>query len=740
MKVLHIIGGGDIGGAKTHVLSLVAQLVHQLDDVVLVALRDGEFADDARAMGIPVEVVYGNGMLGDIRRVAEIAKEHGCDLIHSHGAKANLYSAILRKITKLPVVTTVHSDYRLDYLGNPIKQYTNGLLNTISLRFLDAYIGVTDRFADMLISRGFDPYHVHVIYNGLDFSKTLAPKQSREDYLRSLGIEPEDGLVICSLAARFHPVKDIGTILRALAKVKETCPKLKLILGGDGEEAEFLKRLTVELGISDRVVFAGWISDMDTFLNATDISLLSSLSESFPYSVLESVRAKCAMVTSAVGGMPVLIDHGVNGMLFNPQDVDALASHLQYLYENPNVRQDMAERLLEKASREYSLEHMVGVQCKIYESVLHTHRVEQGKLTRVTICGSYGRGNAGDDAILKALIGEFSEISPDIRVCVMSRNPKETRMRYRVNSIYTFNPLRMAASMLKSGLFVNGGGSLIQDSTSSRSLYFYLFTILSAKLLGCPVMMYGSGIGPVFKPRNRKWAAKIIDFAVKTITLRDPGSLEELRSMNVTRPKLILAADPTFSLPKADQMAVESALFSEGIQNDAPRAAFAIRKWRGGDDKLTVFAKTADRVYEEYGLIPTLIPMEREKDLPIAEEIARRMKHPATVISGKHDVFSMIGILSRMKLIVGMRLHALVFGASQGVPIVAVSYDDKVTRFMEYIGGELCIPYESVTEDALMACIARAQSAPEKLSEVCEKIRIAERENLYAAKEILHRE
>lgn len=740
MKVMHIIGGGDVGGAKTHVLSLVAQLGAHLADVVLVALRDGEFAEDARKMGIAVEVVHGGGLLGDLRRVAEIARAHGSELVHTHGAKANLYGAILRRMTKIPVVTTVHSDYRLDYLGSPFKQYTNGLLNTISLRFLDAQIGVTDNFADMLISRGFDPYHVHVIYNGLDFSKPCNPKQTREEYLADLGLTSEPDDVVCSIAARFHPVKDIGTILRAVAKLKDTCPKLKLILGGDGEEADFLKQLAEELGISDRVVFAGWVTDMDTFLNATDISLLSSLSESFPYSVLEAVRAKCTMVTSTVGGMPVLIDHGANGMLFAPQDVDALASHLQYLYENPQVRREMADKLFEKASTHYSLEHMVRVQCEIYEKVLHTYQVERGKVTCVTICGSYGRGNAGDDAILKALIGEFAEISPDARITVMSRDPKETRLRYRVNSIYTFHPLKMAAAFLRSKLYVNGGGSLIQDSTSSRSLYFYLFTILSAKLLGCPVMMYGCGIGPVFKPRNRKWAARIIDYAVNTITLRDPGSLEELGRMNVSRPKMILAADPTFSLPKADDVVIESALFSEGINDDAPRAAFAIRKWRGSDDALTVFARTADRVCEQYGLLPTLVPMEREKDLPIAEEIARRMKHPACVIRGKHDVFATIGILSRMKLIVAMRLHALVFGAGQGVPVVAVSYDDKVTRFMEYIGRELCIPYEGVSEDVLMGCIDAALRDTAKQTEVCEKIRIAEKENLYAAKEILNRE
>lgn len=740
MKVLHIIGGGDVGGAKTHVLSLVAQLVKKLDDVVLVALRDGEFAEDARAMGIPVEVVHGGGLVRELGRIAKIAREHGSELIHAHGAKANLYGAFLRQKTRIPVVTTVHSDYRLDYLGNPIKQHTNGLINTVALRFLSAHIGVTDNFADMLISRGFDPYHVHVIYNGLDFDQPCVPQKPRAEYLREIGLETEDGDVICSVAARFHPVKDLGTILRAVAKIKDTCPKLKLVLGGDGEEAANLKQLAKDLGISERVVFAGWVKDMDSFLNATDINLLSSLSESFPYSVLEAVRAKCTMVTSAVGGMPVLIDHGTNGMLFEPRDVDALASHLQYLYENPDIRLEMAEKLLEKARREYSLENMVRVQCEIYENVLHTVQMEKGKVTRVTVCGSYGRGNAGDDAILKALIGEFTQIDPDVRVTVMSRAPKETRVRYRVGSIYTFNPFKMVSAFLKSKIYINGGGSLIQDVTSSRSLYFYLFTIACAKLFGCPVMMYGCGIGPVTKPKNRKWAARIIDRTVTAITLREPGSLEELRGMNVSRPKMVLAADPTFALGKADDTVVRSALFSEGILDDVPRVAFAVRKWKDTDDAVKVFANVADRVFEQYGLRPTFVPMEHDKDLPVAEAVVRQMKHPADVIRGKHDVFAVIGMLSRMKLIVAMRLHALVFGAGQGVPVAAVSYDSKVSRFMEYIGLEYCIPYEKLEEEALLRCIEGALRDSSLQTEVCERIRVAEKENIKVAKEILNRE
>ena len=135
MKVLHLIGGGDIGGAKSHVLSLV-YVVGKFIDVKLISFRKGAFADDARAMGINVEVVKTGTIFTDIRKVLNIIKTEGYDVIHSHGAKANMIAVLVKKFSKIPVVTTVHSDYRLDYLQNILKMFSFGLINTVALRFI----------------------------------------------------------------------------------------------------------------------------------------------------------------------------------------------------------------------------------------------------------------------------------------------------------------------------------------------------------------------------------------------------------------------------------------------------------------------------------------------------------------------------------------------------------------------------------------------------------------------------
>ncbi len=740
MKIAHLIGGGDVGGAKTHVLSLISKL-SETNEVLLISFRDGEFADDAKAMGINTHIIHNGNPLKDIKELRKIVSD-GFDIIHCHGAKANVMATFIKRHVKVPVITTVHSDYRLDYMGNFVKKFTNGLLNTIALRRLDGYVGVTDNFAEMLIDRGFDPCSVRVIYNGLDFDYIPKPKCSREEYLRSLNI-PGDDVIVCGIAARLHPVKDIATIVRAFAKIRETCPKLYLIIAGDGEQREYLTKLVSENNLSDRIVFAGWVSDMDTFLNAIDINLLSSLSESFPYSVLEAIRSKCTMVVSAVGGMPVLIDHAENGFLFTPQAADELSGHLEYLYKNPDVRRDMSEKLFEKAGRLYSINKMVEDQIGIYESFIEDAKLRKSRRNRVLVCGSYGRGNAGDDAILKAVIQEIFEVNPTAHICVMSKNPKQTRIKYRVRSIYTFNLFRMLSAMRKSHLYINGGGSLIQDSTSSRSLYFYLMTLRAAHMCGCKVMMYGCGIGPVRKKGNRKRAAKVINKKVNCITLRDPDSLSELREMGITKPEIYLAADPTLSITPASEQKILNVFEKEGLSPDGNFLCLAMRNWTGIDEKLPEFIKAAEYATEKYNLGIVLIPMEHKRDITIAEKLREKISVDATVIRGEYDVHTVIGILSRMRIIMAMRLHALVFGAGQGVSTIGIAYDHKVTGFMNYIGREMCTPYDECTSDILCSFIDTTMNDSdfsENMHNACAKMRENEKQNVAHLRKFFDRE
>ena len=236
MKVLHLISGGDTGGAKTHVHTLLAGLTPRIQ-VKMVCFTEGPFTQEARALGIDTEVIPGRNFFANLKKLSHMVQEEGFDLIHSHGARGNMMAAFLSKRTGLPTVSTVHSDYRLDYLGRPLSRLTYGTINTLALRKLDYRIGVSDAMVDLLISRKFDPERLFSIYNGLDFTPRT-PAMNRAEYLRSVGLEADETCVVAGIAARLNPVKDIATLIR-LCQSPQSFPRPAAAhcrrRGGDGQ-------------------------------------------------------------------------------------------------------------------------------------------------------------------------------------------------------------------------------------------------------------------------------------------------------------------------------------------------------------------------------------------------------------------------------------------------------------------------------------------------------------------------
>ena len=739
MKVIHLISGGDSGGAKTHVLSLLQNL-NKTITAQLVCFRDGPFAEEARSMGIPTEIMGGNNIPRLRRKLTDYIKTGGYQVIHCHGSRANMVGALLRSSTGLPVVSTVHSDYKLDYMGRPLSRLTFGTINAWALRHLDYRIGVSDAMVDLLISRGFAPDRFYAIYNGIDF--TPAPPQGdRLDYLRGLGADVDEDSVVVGIAARLNPVKDMSTLVRGFAAGYQKCKRLHLVIAGDGEERDKLAALAKELGVEQQVTFAGWISGgMDRFYSALDINALTSLSETFPYALTEGARFHLATVATAVGGIPHLIDTDVNGYLFQPGDWQALGEHLASLGNDDQLRHQMGEKLYEKASTQFSIQKTVDTQLHIYEEIIRRHARPKNVRDGVVICGAYGRGNAGDDAILEAILQEMRGIDPDMPMTVISKDPKSTRLTYRVRSVSRMNIPAWRGAMKRAKLYINGGGSLIQDVTSRRSLWFYLHNIQSAKRSGCKVQMYGCGIGPVTRENHRKLAAKVLNVNVDAITLREPDSLDELRAMGVTKPEILLTADPALTLRRASDDETDSVLLRAGIPPHGRYICFALRQWKGFERKAPLFAKAAKYAYETYGLTPVFTAVEKHQDPIAARQAAAGLDIPHYFLDDAGGAGTIIGALSRMELVVAMRLHALIFAAGQGIPLAGVVYDPKVSAFLRYIGQELFTDLDALTEENLRDMIDQAAaqaSHPEAQAAAVERLQGMERKNVETARRLL---
>ena len=738
MKVIHLISGGDSGGAKTHVHFLLAGLGKSID-VTLVCFMRGNFSEEAEAMGIPTVVIEGKSFLAAAKEVKRLINEGGYDIIHCHGSRGNLMGVVMKLWTGLPVVSTVHSDYKLDYLGRPAARLTYGTANAAALRLIDYRIGVSEAMRRLLISRGFAPNRIFTIYNGMDFSQE-APKLDRKKYYARYGLETDDSSVVVGIAARLDPVKDIPTLIRAFAAAYAEHKNLRLLIAGDGREMGRLKALASELGVDRVVCFAGWLSDMSEYFQAIDINTLSSISETFPYVLTEGARAHLPTVSSRVGGVSALIEHGKTGLLFEVGDYEALARHLSALAEDREMRKKLGDALYEKARRDFSVEASCARQLEIYHTIMSRTALGRAGRSGVLICGAYGHGNAGDDAVLEAIIRELHGVDAGMPLTVMSRRPKETRNRYGVDSIYTFDLLRMAAVMKRSKVFLNGGGSLIQDVTSRRSLMYYLYTLKSARRLGDRVIMYGCGIGPVNYASDVKSVRKVLNECVDIITLREEDSLAELERFGVNVPVIELSSDPALTLSAADSAVVDDEMRRMGMESGEKYIGFALRQWDGFDEKTDVFAAAAEYAFEKYGFEPVFLAINHRSDGSAADAVVKKLSCPFHVISEPMDSALTIGLMSRFEVLVSMRLHGLVFAAGQGTPLIGISYDPKVRAFLRYVGQERILELNEMEPGRLEALIDDAAQCGLDKSSLVEKaaqLAAIEKKNVEAISRLL---
>ena len=327
----------------------------------------------------------------------------------------------------------------------------------------------------------------------------------------------------------------------------------------------------------------------------------------------------------------------------------------------------------------------------------------------ILICGSYGLGNTGDESILKAILREVRAAAGSEELTVLSRNPEETAARHGVKALHMFDLPGILRVMRRARLYINGGGSLIQDATSRRSLLYYLYTISAAKKRGCQVLMYGCGIGPVRRAGDVALVRRVLNGSVDAITLREDASLAELKRFGVDRPEIVLAADPVLSLQPAPEAETDALMVRLGLDPRGDYLGLCLRNWTGFEEKAPVIAQAARYAWERYGLTPVFLSVNHITDGQAADRVITHMEGvPVHVVRGPLSSELMLGLTARMQAMISMRLHGLVFAAGQGVPLVGIIYDPKVSGFLAYMGQELCEDLSRLTGDGLRDMLERA--------------------------------
>jgi len=311
-------------------------------------------------------------------------------------------------------------------------------------------------------------------------------------------------------------------------------------------------------------------------------------------------------------------------------------------------------------------------------------------ITKIMISGYYGFNNTGDEAILKSMVGAFKEKIPQIKITVLSQSPLQTSQSYQVKAINRLHLIDIMRCLRDTNLFISGGGGLLQDSTGKGwSILYYLGLILAAKKVKVPVMIYAQGIGPVNKQINKKLIKWILN-KVDLITVRDKPSKELLENLGVVKPSIYVNSDPVFLLKKKNiNNFIDRHPFIQQLtnSNNRPLIGVSVREYKGnGLDSKRIFAQAADYLIENYQAKIIFLPFKFDEDVYSSEEILSLMKNKAEVLKIKLEPEELLSVLSRLSLLIGVRLHSIIFSSIANIPFVAFNYDPKVKYFVEDLG------------------------------------------------------
>lgn len=301
----------------------------------------------------------------------------------------------------------------------------------------------------------------------------------------------------------------------------------------------------------------------------------------------------------------------------------------------------------------------------------------------ILISGYHGFKNSGDEALLFAILTTLRKIRPDLDVTVLSKNPEDTTRVYGVKSIFRYNFIKVIREMRNSKMLLFGGGSLLQDVTSGKSILYYLAIIFLAQHNKMKTMLYANGVGPITKKYSRFLAKRILN-KVDLITLRDDKSDEELKRLGVSQPKIIITADPAFTIDAHTSMSGRYLTNIAGVPDDTKLCIVSLRSWmHASPDFISEMAKLLDDMIDNHNLYPLFVPLQYPADLSVSVSVMQKMKNHAYVINRELTVPEMFSVLSEAQLIIGMRLHSLIYATTLEIPALALVYDPKVSAFME---------------------------------------------------------
>jgi len=364
-RVLQLLATGGTGGAQESVVGLLLHLDQSRFQVEAVYLTDGRTVDRLRGLGVRVTVIPPHDDESTVRQLVAYLRRREIDLLHAHLFRAELLGARAAQAAGTPVVVaTAHS--------SRVRSLVDIAALAAVTRSIDRLIAPSAAIAAKLRTEGRGAAEITVVPNGVDLDR-FSPHRSSQDttHLRtSLGIPPRAFLI--GVVARLEPEKGHRYLLDTLPAIVDSVPNAWLLLVGEGSQTDALRAQadSLPLPARERVVFAGYQTDIGAVTQALDVAVLPSLREAQGLALLEAMAARRPVVASRVGGIPETIRDGTDGLLVPPADPVAIAAAVIRLARDARLRDRLAASGRRRVEDRFSVTASVRRVEAIYEEEL----------------------------------------------------------------------------------------------------------------------------------------------------------------------------------------------------------------------------------------------------------------------------------------------------------------------------------------------------------------------------------
>ncbi|WHX48752.1 polysaccharide pyruvyl transferase CsaB [Paenibacillus woosongensis] len=327
----------------------------------------------------------------------------------------------------------------------------------------------------------------------------------------------------------------------------------------------------------------------------------------------------------------------------------------------------------------------------------------------IVISGYYGFRNIGDEAVLQSILNALREESEAaglrIEPVVLSIDPEWTARTYGVKAVHRMKFSEVRDAIKNSSGLISGGGSLLQDATGVKSIPYYLGVVKLAQWLRKPTFIYAQGIGPVNRRMFRPLIASVFR-RCEYVSVRDVESSALLRDIGIPKNMIEVVPDPVMglSLPEAnsrEDIAVSDFGRAAGSEEggaasgkrELPVLGVSVRFWNPQRTELMKLAEGLDALLSRMALHIRFLPFHYPSDDEASRFVMNMLSHAEdhgseiSIAPQSETPLEMLGEVSRCDLLIGMRLHSLIYAASQNVPMLGISYDPKIDHFLGRLGS-----------------------------------------------------